>query len=142
MGWWQDRARKAAYARLTAQVADREAVRAAEEVLGAAWMRQLTQAEQEIAGEQKIFTHMRDTAYDVYRASGGTPGGENTGETYQRLAVSQQDLQRIRDRRSTLERFAANERASWASAVSARALEAVEDQEQLGEAERAARSRS
>lgn len=59
----------AAYTRLLAEVVASEAVRAAEDVLGEAWLATLSDAEAETENTQQTCMHIRDTAYDVMRSA-------------------------------------------------------------------------
>ncbi|WP_194911599.1 hypothetical protein [Catenulispora rubra] len=47
MGPWKARRRRAAYSRLVAQVSEHDVVWAAEEIVGGAWMAELTEAERQ-----------------------------------------------------------------------------------------------
>lgn len=135
--WW-GRRRRAAYRRTAGQVAAREAVRRAEEIVGAAWMAGLLEAEEQAATAHRICTHMRDTAYEVYRSAQDTRDTDRLAASYRELAASQQALGRIRDRHEGLQAFAARERAAWAEAERTRALELLADRDRLAEAARAA----
>ncbi|NUR58123.1 MAG: hypothetical protein HOV87_05415 [Catenulispora sp.] len=138
MGPWRFNRRQAAYARLVAQVREHDVVHAAEEIVGAAWMAGLLEAEGQAAAARRVCTHMRDTAYEVYRSAQAGRDSARLSESYQELAASQQALGRVRDRHDGLRQFAERERAAWAEAERTRALEMLADRDRLAEAARAA----
>ncbi|NUP47293.1 MAG: hypothetical protein HOW97_08260 [Catenulispora sp.] len=138
MGPWRIRRKQAAYTRLAAQVTEHDVIRAAEEIVGAAWMAGLLEAEEQAAAARRVCTHMRDTAYQVYRSAKAGRDTERLSQSYQELAASQQALGRIRDRHDGLRQFAERERAAWAEAEKLRALEVLADRDRLAEAARAA----
>ena len=138
MGPWWVRRKQAAYLRLAAQVAEHDVIRAAEEIVGAAWMAGLVEAEGQAATARRVCTHMRDTAYEVYCSAKDGSDTERLSASYQELAASQQALGRIRDRLDGLRQFAERERATWAEAERIRALEVLADRDRLAEAARAA----
>jgi hypothetical protein len=138
MGPWWTRRRRAAYRRVAGQVAAREAVRTAEEIVGTAWMAGLQEAEGQAATACRICTHMRDTAYEVYRSAQAARDTDSLTASYRELAASQDALSRIRDRHDGLRAFAARERTAWAEAERTRALEVLADRDRLAEAAHAA----
>lgn len=140
MGPWKSRRRQAAYSRLVAQVAEHDVIRAAEEIVGEAWMAGLSEAEGQAATARRVCTHMRDTAYEIYRAAKTARDSERLSESYRELAASQQALGRVRDRYDGVRQFAERERAAWVEAERMRALEVLADRDRLAEAARNARN--
>jgi hypothetical protein len=138
MGLWRIRRKRAAYSRLVAQVSEHEVIQAAEEIVGGAWMAGLLEAEGQAATARRVCTHMRDTAYEIYRSAKAGRDAERLSESYRELAASQQDLGRVRDRHDGLCQFAEHERAAWVEAERMRALEVLADRDRLAEAARAA----
>lgn len=136
MGPWKSRRRQAAYSRLVAQVAEHDVIRAAEEVVGEAWMAGLAEAEGQAATARRVCTHMRDTAYEIYRSAKDGQDSARLSESYQELAASQQALGRVRDRYDGLRQFAERERAAWVEAERMRALEVLADRDRLAAAAR------
>jgi hypothetical protein len=136
MGPWKSRRRQAAYSRLVTQVAEHDVIRAAEEIVGDAWMAGLAEAEGQAATAQRVCTHMRDTAYETYRAAKAERDAERLSESYRELAASQQALGRVRDRYDGLRQFIERERAAWVEAERMRALEVLADRDRLAEAAR------
>lgn len=138
MGPWWMRRKHAAYVRLASQMSEHDAIRAAEEIVGAAWMAGLAEAEGQAATARRVCTHMRDAAYELYCSAKDGGDTERLSASYQELAASQQALGRIRDRHDGLRQFAERERAAWAEAERTRALEVLADRDRLAEAARAA----
>lgn len=138
MSPWKSRRKQAAYSRLVAQVSEHDVIRAAEEVVGAAWMAGLLEAEGQAATARRVCTHMRDTAYEVYRSAEAEQDAGRLSESYQELAASQQALGRVRDRHDNLRQFAERERTAWAEAEQMRALEVLADRDRLAVAARTA----
>jgi hypothetical protein len=138
MGPWWIRRRQAAYRQVVKQVSDHEAVHEAEEIVGAAWMAGLLEAEGQAAAASRVCTHMRDTAYEVYCSAKEGHDTAQLSESYRELAASQQALGRVRDRHDHLRQFAERERAAWTEAERTRALEVLADRDRLAEAARAA----
>ncbi|GAA2002070.1 hypothetical protein [Catenulispora subtropica] len=138
MGQRWIRKRQAAYRQLVRQISEREAVHEAEEIVGAAWMAGLVEAEGQAATARRVCTHMRDSAYEVYRSAKAGSDAQRLSESYRELAASQQALCRVRERHEGLRRFAERERAAWFEAERTRALEVLADRDRLAEAARAA----
>ena len=138
MGLWNSRRRQAAYSRLVAQVSEHDVIRAAEEVVGAAWMAGLAEAEGQADRARRVCTHMRDTAYEIYCSAKAANDSEQLSESYRELAASQQALGRVRDRYDNVRKFAERERAAWVEAERQRALEVLADRDRLAEAARTA----
>lgn len=138
MRFWESRRKQDMYSRLLAEVAAKEAVRAAEEVVGGAWMETLSDAEREAALAQRVCTHMRDTAYEVYRTAETTRDSEQIVASQRELAESQKALAKISDQHDGVRRFVGRQRTAWATAARDRAREALSDRERLVAAARAA----
>lgn len=138
MRLWKSRSDRAAYSRLVTQVSEHDVIRAAEEIVGTAWMAGLLEAEGQAATARRVCTHMRDTAYDIYHSALAERDSERLSQSYRELAVSEQALDRIRDRHDNLRQFAERERATWVEAERTRALEVLADQDRLAEAARSA----
>lgn len=138
MGLWKTGRKRAAYARLVAQVSEHEVIHAAEEIVGAAWMAGLLEAEGQAATARRVCTHMRDTAYEIYRAAEAERDSERLSDSYRELAASQQALGRVRDRHDSLHEFAERERALWVEAERMRAQEVLADRDRLAVAAREA----
>ncbi|MEY9928531.1 hypothetical protein ABH926_003170 [Catenulispora sp. GP43] len=137
MSPWKSRRKQAAYSRLVAQISEHDVIRAAEEVVGAAWMAGLQEAEEQAATARRVCTHMRDLACQAYRSAEAGQDADRLTESYHELAASQQALTRVRDRHDNLRAFAERERAVWAEAERIRALEASADRDRLAEADSA-----
>lgn len=138
MNPWKSRRKQTTYSQVVAQVFEHEVIQAAEEAVGAAWMAELLEAETEAATARRVCTHMRDTAYEVYRLAKAGRDSAQLAESYLELAASQQALGRIRDRQDSLHQFAERERAAWVEAERVRAQEVLADRDRLAEAARAA----
>jgi hypothetical protein len=98
----------------------------------------LVEAEGQAAAAQRVCTHMRDTAYEIYRSAESARDTERLSESYRELAASQQALGRVQDRNDGLRQFAEREHAVWEEASRMRAMEMLADRERLAEAARAA----
>jgi hypothetical protein len=126
---------QAGYRKMLAEAASREAVRAAEEVVGDAWLATLSDAVEQTAADQRVCTHMRDTAYMVVKsAESGRESGRESGEisaSHKELAVSQRALAQVRRRHAVMRQFADQERQAWAVAAKARRLEAIAERDRL-----------
>jgi hypothetical protein len=138
MRLWKSRSKRAAYSRLVAQVSEHDAVHVAEEIVGAAWMAGLLQAEEEAATARRVCTHMRDTAHDIYDSARAGRDSERLSESYRELTDSERALNQVLDRHDSLRQFAERERAAWVEAERTRALEVLADRDRLAEAARAA----
>jgi hypothetical protein len=138
MRFWGTRRKQAVYSLLLAEVAGKEAVRWAEEVVGAAWLETLSDAERQAAFAQRVCTHMRDTAYEVFRSAETSRDSEQIEASHRELTASQQALTRVRDQHDGMRRFAGRQRMAWATAARDRTKEALADRERLVRAARAA----
>ena len=142
MRFWGTRKRQAAYSRLLVEIADNEVVRTAEELVAEAWMETLSEVEEQAAFATKVCTHMRDTAFQVFRSAQSTRDALRIESSQRELTASQQALARIRDQHDGVLRFVGGQRTSWAKAAKDRALAALQDRERLVEAARGARVRA
>ena len=138
MNPWKSNRNQTTYSQVVAQVSEHEVIQAAEETVGTAWMAELREAEAEAATAHRVCTHMRDTAYEIYRSAKDGQDSTQLTESCLELAASQQALGRIRDRQDSLRRFAERERDAWVEAERVRALEVLADRDRLAEAARAA----
>lgn len=130
------------YPAMLVETAGREAVRAAEEIAGVAWMAALAEAEEESAITEEACLRSRDLAYQVFKGNGAGAGtAEAPASPRNDLASAQLALTRIRNRRSLMRSFAERERLAADAAAEARRLEAGLDQDLLTAAARAARPR-
>lgn len=135
MGPWKARRRRAAYARLVAKVSEHDVIWAAEEIVGAAWMAGLADAENQAATAQRVCAHMRDTAYESYRSAKSEHDVERLSESARELAASRLALGRLDARCDKLREFAERERAAWEQAEWMRTLEVLADRDRLAEAQ-------
>lgn len=122
---------QAGYRRMLAEAASREAVRAAEEVVGDAWLATLSDAVEQTAAEQRVCTHLRDTAYMVVKSAESGRGSGEISASHKELAVSQRALAQVRRRHAVMRQFADQERQAWAAAAKARRLEAIAERDRL-----------
>lgn len=136
MRFWGTHRKQATYSRLLAEVAANEAVRAAEEVVGAAWLDTLTEAEEQAAFATKVCTHMRETAHQLVRAAEASRDAGQVESGLRELAASQESLAKMREQQDCVQRFVGRQRTVWATAARTRALEALGDRERLVEAAR------
>lgn len=67
---WKSRRKRTAYSRLVAQVAEHDVVRDAEEVVGAAWMARLRDAEGQAVPVRRALGRVRDSDNDSDRHEG------------------------------------------------------------------------
>lgn len=135
MRLWKARRRRAAYARLVAQVSEHDVIWAAEEIVGTAWMTGLTDAESEAATAKRVCAHMRDAAYESYRSAKSERDLERLSESARELAASRQALGRVDARCDKLRAFAERERAAWEQAAWMRTLEVLADRDRLRQAQ-------
>jgi hypothetical protein len=138
MRLWGTRRKQATYSRLLAEAAGNEAVRVAEELVGAVWLATLAEAQEQAEFATKVCTHMRDTAHQVLRTAEATRDAGQIEAGRHELRESQEALARIRERRDGVLRFVGRQRTAWATAAKSRTLEALADRERLIAAARAA----
>ena len=134
MRFWQRKQphrSQGSYRRLAREVAERDVVRAAEEIVGTVWMSSLTEAEQEAATAQRICADMRDNALEDVRAAQDERDCLRVADGDRDLATWQRALKRVTERAETLRGFARHERQSWAAAKRRQAREMAADHERL-----------
>src|SRR5882672_2501295 len=98
-----------AYARTLREVAGRDAVREAEEVVNASWMLGLLHAENQAATAKKVCAHMCAAAHEVVRAALLSHDPEQFADGCRELAASQRDLTRTTARHEGVREFASQE---------------------------------
>jgi hypothetical protein len=135
MGLWKARRKRAAYARLVAEVTEHDVIWAAEEIVGGAWMTGLSDAEREAATAQRVCAHMRDSALESYLSAKTEQDPEQLSQRARELAVSRQALGRVHERCDKLREFAERERVAWEQAEWMRTLEVLADRDRLVEAQ-------
>lgn len=139
MRFWGTQRKQATYSRLLAETAANEAVRAAEDVVGRAWLDTLTEAEEQAAFATKVCTHMRDTAYQLLQTAEASLDAGQVESGRRELAASQEALATVRTQQDGVQRFVGRQRTVWATAARTRAQEALADHERLVVAARCAR---
>src|SRR5689334_20578681 len=113
MRFWGAHRKQATYSRLLTETAANEAVRAAEEVVGAAWLDTLTEAEEQAAFATKVCTHMRDTAYQLLQTAEASHDAGQVESSRRELTASQEALAKVSAQQDGVQRFVGRQRTVW-----------------------------
>jgi len=135
---WRRAARAGTYTRIVIEVAGRDAIREAEEVVNTSWVLSLLTAEAEAAIEHKVCNHMREQAQEQVWDALLSDDQDRFAGACRELCASQQALNQSAARYEELRQLVAEERAGWEAAGRARADQSLADRDRIANAARAA----
>jgi len=128
------------YTQTLADVVGREAIRSAEQIVGAAWISDLLDAEQEALTAVQACVHMRDGMLGTIRDTQEAGDPRAIAAARKELTAMDEALATRRSHHSDVRQLVAQELEEWASATRIRVLDSLEDQGRLTKARRAAQA--